>query len=97
MKVVPIKEVSSGSVLARELRDQNGSLILAKGSKLTESMIARIERMNIQELIIEGDREDAAGEAQAKLAILDHRFEGHEQDSVMMEIKRIIREHLEQT
>lgn len=97
MKIVQISDVGPGVVLARDLKDSGGSLILSKGKELSKAMIERLARMNIQEVAIEGEDPESAEKMREKLAKLKHRFEGHEQDPFMSEIERIVREYFEQT
>jgi len=57
MQEISIKFVKDGMVLAEPLQNSHGSLILDKGTVLTESFAARLAARGIQTLYIEGEPE----------------------------------------
>lgn len=75
-KSLPIDEVNAGMVLARELRDAHGSVLLPAQSTLTDATIAALMRRGIDSVTIE--YEEAVSEAelalqQAELALQRER------------------------
>ncbi len=90
MKKVPITDVSEGDVLARDLRAQDQSMILAKGAVLSASMLVRLSRMGVAALTIETDAAQTAEETEKQRIAIENRFAGHEADPYLMEMKRVV-------
>jgi hypothetical protein len=97
MKIVKISEAQPGCVLAKDLRDPAGSLMLAKGGVVSEGLLNSLKRKNISEIAIESEDETGEQAVQARLEALKNRFEGHGPNPFMKELERIIREHIERT
>ncbi|MBN1670025.1 MAG: hypothetical protein JXR37_03265 [Kiritimatiellae bacterium] len=94
MKNVAIQEVSAGDTIARDLMSSSGSLILAKGTQLSDSMIARLKKMNVRELVVEGQDAQSQEQVDALLAGLEARFAGRTADPYLSEMKRIVEGHI---
>lgn len=94
MKKITIEEAKEGDVLAREVLHSTGSLILAAGSRLSTSVIARLRKMSVRELTIDqvDDSMNAAGQAQ-RLAAIEARFRNAGTDSYLNEMKKIVIDH----
>jgi len=58
MQEISIKSVKDGMVLAEPLQNIHGSLILDKGTVLTESFAARLAARGIQTIFVEGESEE---------------------------------------
>jgi hypothetical protein len=96
MRVIFLDEAKPGDEVAEQVRNERGMTILPKGAKLTLSLIDRLRRMGVKEVSVEGHDPNAPPPKTRDelLADLDTRFEGLEQNALMMEIKRIARQHL---
>jgi len=57
MQEISVKSVKDGMVLAEPLENAHGSLILDKGTVLTEAFAARLAARGIQTVCIEGESE----------------------------------------
>jgi len=55
MQEVSIKSVKDGMVLAKPLQNIHGSLILDKGTVLTEAFATRLAARGIQSVFVEGE------------------------------------------
>ena len=58
MQEISIKSVKDGMVLAEPLETIHGSLILDKGTVLTEAFAARLAARGIQTVFVEGESEE---------------------------------------
>lgn len=95
MKKVSIDEAKESDVLARDLVHATGAPILSAGNKLSASIIARLKKMSVRELIIEqaAGPENEAERMQA-LAAIEARFRLAGNDPYLQEMKVIAIEHL---
>jgi len=66
MRKISIKAVKDGMVLAEPLKNAHGGLLLEKGVSLTEALAARLSRLGVSRVCIEGDPEP--GEENASIA-----------------------------
>jgi len=58
MQEISIKSVKDGMVLAQPLQNMHGSLILDKGTVLSEAFAARLAARGIQTVFIEGESQE---------------------------------------
>lgn len=91
MKNLNIDEVKPGDKTAKDIRLSDGSMVLARGSDLSESIIIRLQRMGIAELTIESDEGNTPADIDTAIEALEHRFAGHENNPLMMELKDIVK------
>ena len=96
MRLIILEEAKPGDEVARPVLNSRGIVILPEGAKLTPSLIARLGKMGVKELLVEGDDPNAPPPKTLDelLENLDVRFEGMGQHGVMMEIKRIAQGHI---
>jgi len=94
MKRISVEELQSGMRLAKPVIKDSMTL-LGEGTELTDRLIARIQAMNIADVVI-----DAPGEGgsvkETLLSNLDRVFRDRENEPYMGLIKRLVREHIEQ-
>ncbi|MDI9570884.1 MAG: hypothetical protein QM278_09210 [Pseudomonadota bacterium] len=93
MLVVTIENLKEGMVLAKPLTKGN-MVILGEGTVLSETWIERIADMGIEQITIEGTKEQAIPKEQA-LELLDARFRKILDRPYMREIKQSVKEHIE--
>ena len=72
MHKVKVSELAAGMVLAVDVDDANGYRILARGTVLTESQIARMAEWKVREVAIE---EEVAGEEEVEQAESDEQVD----------------------
>ena len=96
MRQVYLSEAQPGDVVAEPVVNDRGMVILPKGAELTKAVIGRLQKMNVVELVVEGEDPNAPPPKtlEEQLEELEERFEGLDGNRVMMEIKSIAREHL---
>jgi len=92
-----MKEAKPGDEVAVPVVNERGMVILPKGAKLTASVIDRLQKMNVVELVVAGVDPNAPPPKtlDEQLAELDARFEGLDRNLTMMAIYRKAREHLD--
>ncbi|MFT5368942.1 MAG: hypothetical protein ACI8V2_003915 [Candidatus Latescibacterota bacterium] len=96
MRQVFLEDAKPGDEVAEPVKNDRGMVILPKGAKLSVPMIAKMRRMGVLEVVIEGDDPNAPPPKTLDelLEDLDFRFDGLEDNKLMMAIKKTAREHL---
>ena len=96
MRRIYLSEAAPGDVVAEPVVNERGMVILPKGAELTAPVISRLQKMNVTDIVVEGDDPNAPPPKSLEelLQDLDDRFEGLDQNPVMMQIKAIARDHL---
>lgn len=89
-KEVSLDEVEPGMELARDLLDRHGTVLLQKGSLLSPTMLAALERRGVTRLRVLGEPDDggiARAAERARLeARLAHLFR-HRQDTAASRLR----------
>jgi len=92
MRKVSIKAVKEGMVLAEPLKNAHGGILLEKGVALTEVLAARLSRLGVSRVCIEGDPESGEGNvsiaqsSQIQKIPLEKLFDGKIVNSSMQKI-----------
>jgi hypothetical protein len=96
MRQIFLEDAQPGDEVAQPVKNDRGMVILPKGAKLSVPMIAKMRRMGVLEVVVEGDDPNAPPPKTLNelLEDLDFRFEGLEDNKLMMAIKKTAREHL---
>lgn len=98
MQKIPLLLAVPDMVLARDIfRDDNanGPPICGRGVTLTDTLIERLKRMEVQTITVEGHpvRMDGDRTQEEILLALDKRFEKVEDDPLTNKLKNIYRAH----
>ena len=96
MRQIFLEDATPGDEVAEPVKNDRGMVILPKGAKLSVPMIAKMRRMGVREVVVEGDDPNAPPPKTLDelLADLEFQFEGLEDNKLMMAIKKTAREHL---
>jgi len=96
MRQIFLEDAKPGDEVAEPVKNDRGMVILPKGAKLSVAMIAKMRRMGVREVVVEGDDPNAPPPKTREelLEDLEFRFEGLEENMQMMSIKKTAREHL---
>ena len=95
MKQIPLKETAQEDVLARDLVNDDGAVILHKGTKLTASIISRLGKMNIETVCVrDADDEPDEKEQQELADLLKERFRGTDNDPFLTEMFKVAAGHI---
>jgi len=92
---IPLSELKAGMVVAKSITNESGMVLLSKGTALTDSLIARLERMDLSHISIEGASSSDKSKAEL-LSELDHRFEKTGKEPYMDVIKGVIKVRIEE-
>lgn len=99
MQKIPLALAKAGMKLAKPAVKEGGMVIAAAGMELTERLIERLENMNVEAVVVEGDPLDpSAGEDTpfARIAErLDHLFRRHDGNPAMVEMKDTLRAYFQ--
>ncbi|MHC4201362.1 MAG: hypothetical protein ACYSU0_15335 [Planctomycetota bacterium] len=103
MKEIAIHEIAGGEVLAADVTDERGNLLLSSGAALDQTHVEVLERRGVLAVkIVEPDSDGEGGTAapsddefERALSRLDHMFEGSDDDPVMRAIYSAARGMLE--
>ena len=97
MREISVGEANVGDVVAEPVTNEQGRVLLPKGSRLSAAVLSRLGGWGVTHLRIEGeDQTDAPGDEPVDLlAQLDHRFAPWQGDELMMAIKDTAARHLQ--
>ncbi|MBI5056112.1 MAG: hypothetical protein HZB61_05815 [Nitrospirae bacterium] len=100
MQKIPLSLAAPAMVLARDVRkiddDPSSPPVCGKGIALTEALIARLDRMGIQAVFVEGHPIKIEGENTTgdMLKALEIRFSKVAGDPLMDKLKELYRQHI---
>lgn len=95
MPRIPIDMITPGMRLAEPVTNKNGLILINEGTELTETIIEKLKNMNLQSLRIKGES-GPSNTKEEMLAALDERFKRVKSKPLMITIKNIIKEHIEE-
>ncbi len=95
MPRIPIDMITPGMCLAEPVTNENGLVLINEGTELTETIIEKLKNMNLQSLRIKGES-GPSNTKEEMLAALDERFKRVKSKPLMITIKNIIKEHIEE-
>ena len=85
---------AAGMVLEKPVLRDNGQVLVGSGTELTESLLARLEKMEVEWLTVQGNPVNMEGMGtssyQDRIKALDKIFRQHEQDPWMMKMKKFL-------
>ncbi|WP_432737540.1 hypothetical protein [Maridesulfovibrio sp. FT414] len=97
MQKIPVKLAAPGMKLAKPVTRDNGMVVLAEGLELTEGIIKKLESMNVERIVVQGnpvDLGDAGNSSWAQKAErLDFLFRRYSKDKWMFRVKGFFREY----
>ncbi len=92
---IPVNELKAGMVLARPVVNESGMVLLSEGTALTDSLIARLGRMDLSHVSVQGVSSTDKSREQM-LDELDQRFSITGKEKYMDVIKNVIRTRIEE-
>ena len=89
---LPIEQVEPGAVLAQDLMDDHGILLLPAGAVLTEGMLQRLRKAGVIRLTIRAAAADDSGcPGDEQLAArIDYLFRGSGDSMPMRELRSLV-------
>ncbi|MCZ6633770.1 MAG: hypothetical protein O7G87_10210 [bacterium] len=96
MRQIFLEDAQPGDEVAKPVKTDRGMMLVKTGTKLSVSLIDNLRRRGVKEVVVEGDDPNAPPPKTLDelLAEMEERFEGLENNRMMMAIKNIAREHL---
>lgn len=99
MQKIPVKLAAPGMKLAKAVTRENGMVVIAEGAELSETLISRLEQMNIERIMVQGSPLDLSGDGSSswdkKAQRLDHLFRRFKNDRWMTRVKGFFKEYFE--
>jgi len=100
MQKIPINLAAPGMKLAKAVTRENGMTIMAEGMELTDSLIARLEGMNIERITVQGHPVEMGGAGAGthwgeRLDRLDHLFRRYGEDKWMVRVRERMRQYFQ--
>lgn len=96
MQKIPLNLAKPGMVLGKPVARENGVVIMADGTELTDSLIFRLENMKIDRIVVKGnpvDMGNASAGAAERIKQLDYLFRMHGQDLWMCKVKGFLKRY----
>ncbi len=99
MQRIPLKLAKAGMKLAKPVEKDNGMVLMAEGTELTDSLLSRLDGMDIESVVVKGnpvDLDGASGEATSydkRIERMDHLFRKHQADPYMMKLKQGLKQY----
>jgi hypothetical protein len=99
MQKIPLELAGAGMVLEKPILRDNGLVLVAEGTVLSEALIGRLRTMEVEFVVVQGRPVDLDGAGEQslpaqRLARLDHLFRSHG-DEWMLKVKTFLRNHFQ--
>lgn len=100
MQKIPVRLAKPGMTLAKPILRDNGLVLMAEGTELTEALLGRLPGMNIETVVVKGSPLNMEGmggsSAYAKRAErLGHLFRKYGDDPFMMKLKSRLQQYFQ--
>ncbi|MEK6711686.1 MAG: hypothetical protein AABZ64_14015 [Nitrospinota bacterium] len=97
MQRIKLAQAAPGMVTARPIEAPNGQALCAKGTVLSETLLARLQRTDITHVTVEGNPIDdgkAPKTLEGELADVDRRFQRAIDNKLMAALKVVVQKHI---
>jgi len=98
MQKIPLQLAKPDMVLAKPVTRENGMVLVAAGTVLTAGLIAKLDNMGVDLLVVEGEALEMGGACNEEVLAkkrerLDHLFRNFGNDKYMGQVKQMIAEY----
>jgi hypothetical protein len=98
MQKIPLNLARPGMVLAKPVPRQDGIVVVASGTEISEGLLSRLESMEVETIVVEGNPVNMdgvmAGSSYAtRVERLDHLFRKFPDDPWMGRVKGMFKEY----
>lgn len=95
MQKIPLNQARPGMVLEKPVLRDNGLVLVAQGTEISDTLLFRLENMGVESVIVEGHPVEVEGENQPRsyqerIDGLDHLFRRYRDDPWMNKMKDFI-------
>ncbi|MFP4380275.1 MAG: hypothetical protein ACLFUS_07215 [Candidatus Sumerlaeia bacterium] len=98
MQRLPVKLLESGMIVAREVTNNNGIVLVNLGTELDDKLIFRLENMNIKKVMVKGCPVQLADympkTLDQKLEHMEIGFSRCKDDPLMQKFRVLVKNHL---
>jgi len=92
---VPVHRLETGQVLAQDVTREDGVILMSKGVTITEAAISMLQRLDVDAVVVEGERFASPEEKDAYLReqerALEERFSRVCGDKVLLAVRELFR------
>ena len=95
--LITLDHAGAGMILAKDLLDSRGNILVPAKAVLTENLIASLRRHHVEEIAVLAEAADADLPEPAeqfdlaeKLARIDAMFQPHEDEAINMQLKNYV-------
>jgi coenzyme F420-reducing hydrogenase beta subunit len=96
---VTVEKLQPGQVLAQDVTRDDGVILMGQGTAVTEDTIRLLRRLEVEAVVVEGDRFGSEEERQAYLRqqeeALEERFSRVTGDKVLVAIREMFRRRIQ--
>ncbi|WP_035272411.1 hypothetical protein [Desulfonatronum thiodismutans] len=97
MQKIPLNLAKPGMSLAKPILRENGLVLVAENTELSESLLERLERMDVTMVTVQGNPVDLGGGGQNpytnRVERLDHLFRKHGDDPWMVKLQTHLKDY----
>ena len=98
MQKIPLQLARAEMVLSKPVTRENGMVLVAAGTVLTEGLITKLENMGVELIVVEGESLEMGGGCSEEMLArkrerLDRLFRNYGDDAYMQKVKQHISEY----
>ena len=98
MQRIPLRLAQAGMVLEKPILRDNGLVLIAEGSELSDTVLRRLESMNVETIVVKGNPVDMEGMGggtsfSQRAERMDHLFRKYKADPFMLRLKDRLKEY----
>lgn len=97
MQKIPLNLAKPGMKLAKPILRENGLVLVAENTELSESLLERLERMEVAMITVQGNPVDLGGGGKNPYTIrierLEHLFRKHGDDPWMVKLRTHLKDY----
>ncbi len=97
MQRIKVEQAEPGMVIAHPIETPSGQVLCAKGTELTETLVERLEKIEITHVFVDGHPVDDGKPRKSldeELSALERRFDSVADDKLMGALKMIVQKYL---
>jgi hypothetical protein len=97
MQRIKVEQAEAGMVTAHPIEMSNGQILCAKSTELTAPVLARLSKLEISHIIVEGHPVDDGKPQKTpeeELSNLDQRFRTVTDHKIMQALKMVVRKYI---
>ncbi|MCL4537430.1 MAG: hypothetical protein M1610_07560 [Nitrospirae bacterium] len=95
MPKVSVNNLKPGMKLSKPVVNEAGMILLGEGTEITDSLIERLQNMNVSSVYVEGASKPQKSKEDI-MAEIDARFKKTENEPHMGMLKKLFKEHVEE-